>query len=59
VDLERQLCQVLSSREEDRRDILRKLLQTPSQMAGMLENMACQMLQMLGTREVSGEKNPG
>jgi hypothetical protein len=44
VDLDRQLCQVLSSREEDGRDILRKLLRTPRQMAGVSENVARWML---------------
>ena len=48
MDLERQLCQVLSSREEDGRDILGKLLQTSRQMAGMSENMHAGCYECLG-----------
>ncbi len=59
VDLERQLHQVLSSCEEDGGDIMRKLLQTPRQVASMSENVAPQMLQMPEPREVSGEENSG
>jgi hypothetical protein len=59
VDLERQLRQVLGSREEDGGDILRKLLQTPRQMACVLENVARRMLQMPGSRKISGKENSG
>jgi hypothetical protein len=57
VDLERQLCHVLSSCEEDGGNILCKLLQTLRQVACVSENVAHWMLQMPGPREVSGEKN--
>jgi hypothetical protein len=44
VDLDRQLCQVLCSREGDGGDILHKLLQTPRQLASMSEDVACWIL---------------
>jgi hypothetical protein len=58
VELERQLHQVLCSSEKSGGDILHQLLQTPRQLASVPKDLAPQMLQMLGPREVAGEENP-
>jgi hypothetical protein len=58
VELERELRQVLSSGEEDGGNILRKLLRTPRQLAGVSEGMARRMLRMPWAGEVSREDNP-
>ena len=58
VELERELRQVLSSGEEDGGNILRKLLRTPRQLAGMSEGMARRMLRMPRAGEVSCEEDP-
>jgi hypothetical protein len=57
VELERQLCQVLSSSVEDGGGILRKLLRTLRQLASMSESVAHKMLQMPGPGEVPAEEN--
>jgi hypothetical protein len=57
VELEQQLCQVLSFGAEDGGDILRKLLQTSRQLASVLESVARKMLQMPRPGEVSAEEN--
>jgi hypothetical protein len=57
VELERQLHQVLCSSEEAGEDILRQLLQTPRQLASVPEDVAHQMLQVSGPRQVLGEEN--
>ena len=59
VGLERQLHQVLRSGEEDGRDLLRKLLRTPRQLASMSESMARKLLRLPGTGEVSTEEDSG
>ena len=57
VELERELRQVLSSGEEDGGNILRKLLRTPRQLAGVSEGMARRMLRMPRAGEVSREED--
>jgi hypothetical protein len=59
VELERQLCQVLSPGTEDGGDILRKLLQTPRRLASMSEGVARKMLRMPRPGKVPAEENSG
>ena len=58
-ELEGQLRKVLSSGEDDEESILHKLLQTPRQLACMLESMACQLLQVPGSRKVPNQEDQG
>jgi hypothetical protein len=58
VELEGQLCQVLSSCEEGG-NILRQLLQTPRQVASMSEGVARKLLRMSWARKVSGAEDTG
>ena len=59
VGLERELHQVLCSSEKDGRDLLRKLLQTPRQLASVSENVARKLLRLPGTGEVPVEEDSG
>jgi hypothetical protein len=57
VELEGQLRKVLSSGEDNGGSILGKLLQTPRQLACMLEHVASQMLRMPGSRDVFSQED--
>jgi hypothetical protein len=57
VELEGQLCKVLSSSKDDGGSILRKLLRTPRQLACMSESVAHQLLQMPGSRKVPNQED--
>jgi hypothetical protein len=59
VELEPQLCQVLSAGTEDGGDILHKLLQTLQRLASVLEGVACKMLRMPRSGKVPAEENSG
>ncbi len=59
VELEGQLRQVLSSREEDGGNTLRQLLRTPWQVASVSEGVARKLLQMSWARKVSGAEDTG
>lgn len=53
LDMERELRQVLATSKSDGRDILRKLLRTPSRLASVPEHVARGVLQMPGDRNLS------
>ncbi len=57
VEMEGQLHQVLRSGQGDGGDNLHKLLGTLRQLARVMEDMARQMFQVSGPRQVSGEEN--
>ena len=61
VELGRDLGSVLASREEDARDLLRKLLQLPARLAPMSERVARRVLHMPRIGQVShdGNQRPG
>ena len=59
VELGRDLRSVLASREENARDILRKLLQLPARLDPLSERVARRVLHMPGTRRVSNDGNHG
>ena len=52
VAMERNLRRVLSTGEDNGRDILRELLQTPRRLASLPADMARRVLKMSGNREV-------
>jgi hypothetical protein len=58
VGLEWELQQVLCTGEEDGRNLLRKLLQTPKQLASVSEDVARKLLPLPGTGKVSVEEDP-
>ena len=57
MELGRDLRSVLASREEDARDLLRKLLQLPARLAPMSERVARRVLHMPGTGRFSNDGN--
>ena len=59
VGLERQLCEVQRSGQDDGRHLLQQLLRTPGVLARVSESMACQMLRMPGEGAVSHEEGGG
>jgi hypothetical protein len=59
VGLERELHQVLRSGEEDGRDLLYKLLQTPRQLASVSESVARKLLRLSETWKVPVEEDSG
>ncbi len=59
VGMERELCRLPDCSQTDGRDILRKLLQVPRQVAVMLDDLACQLICLPGPGKVSNEGNQG